>query len=200
MKSDFADFSVDYDLGEKKYKMDGMLDNLKKYSISDAERPFVDNPTQYPEGCAQKMFNKLEIDLINNAGNTWAMIRVLMHHRDVVEDMLKRTPKNFVTGSLINFPLERSNLKTLFDAIMVEDRVLFNTIAFTREVIYKIFQEEMPTFNDKLIITKSTEDKLYGSLVDYTLRHLTCSNKFKRQYRFRKPEDVMLTHTSGAKR
>jgi len=199
MNSDFADFATDYDLGEKKYKLDGMLD-LRKNHISEEQRPFVDKPIDYPTNCAQKLFSKIEIDLINNSGNVWAMIRVLMHYRNMVEDLFKRTPSNFVTGSLINFPLEKQNLKLLLDAIMTEDRVLFNTIAFTREVIYKIFDEEIPIYSEQLIITQNTEAKLYGSLVDFTLRHLTCSNRFKRKYKFKKPEDVMLTHNTGATR
>jgi len=197
MKSDFADFSVDYDLGERKYKQDGMLLLHKNY-ISEEQREYADNPTKYPVNCAQKLFNKLEIDLINNSGNTWAMIRVLVRYRDLVEDFKKRTPNTFVVGSLINFLLEKQNLSLLYEAIKVEDRVLFNSMAFTREVIYKIFDDEIPTYSEELIITKNTEAKLYNSLVDFTLKHLTCNNKFKRKYKFKKPEGAMLTQPENA--
>jgi len=186
----FADMDADYDIGEKHWKKNVGPIEHNKYTTM--QRHYVDNPTLFPRDCAQKIFSKLEIDLINNAMNTWAMIRVLMKYRKDVESIIEKTPVR-VIGSTVDFTTERKNLVSLLERIRVEEGVLFNSIAFTKEIIYKIFDDEYPTYSEKLCITESTMKKMWKSDADFTLEHLCCNKKFQRQYKF--PENVMLTQS-----
>ena len=185
MNNDFVDFNVDYDLGEKVAKVDGFMDKLSYVNkVSDLQRKFHDKPNDYPKNAAQKIFNKLEVALINNYRSQVATLRILHHYFKLTDLMYQKTP-NWMQA-------ERAQLKKLCKVIRDEERYIGLDMFVNEEKLIEALSEwDIPIHSDKLKMKKLSILKDKG--VDIVLKHLTNTSKFQRQYKF--PENVMLTQS-----
>jgi len=155
-----GDYWLDFGPAEKFVKTQEQKDAEKQKQWDD-----------YPKEAAQKLFNKLEIDLINNSDNVIKMLRVLHYYYSFVEELLKKTP-NFMVK-------ERTKLRNLWQRMATEMRIL-------SQIDIKVGDFKDPVFFDELLV--NDEDKRINwkdSEINYLLTHISNGGRdFNRQYKF----------------